>query len=82
MKNFSVEFMQCLERVQNGIYDIFYETGGLEILEIEKLIIKEFRNIMTQKELAGFLGVNERTIRNKAKQYGLRNLQENILFLH
>ena len=80
--NFSVEFMKALELVQNGIYDIFYETGRLNIEDIEKIIIKEFRNIMTQKELADFLGTSERTIRNKAKQYGLRNIQENVLFLH
>lgn len=62
---------QQFEQFQNDLYELFYETGKIEVKELEKILIKNFQKAMPQTWLAKFLGVSVRTIRNKKKEYGL-----------
>jgi len=69
--NNEVKVNQNFEQFQNDLYDHFYEHGNLEVKELERMLITNFQPSMPQTWLSKFLGVSERTIRNKKKEYGL-----------
>lgn len=75
VKSKELIFEQVYQQVMNSVYEKIDSFECFNIQFIEQCIIEELSKEFNNGEVAKILGVSIRTITNKKRKYGLRNLQ-------
>lgn len=76
-----VKKYQCLEQIQNDLYDYVYEHENFEFEAIEKIFLSNLLKSFNRTQVAELTGLCYRTLGSKRHQHGLFAVPKNNFVL-